>query len=74
MLGNARTSSAFAASSLAALASSSNGRLTRRQLQLKKDPDGNGKYIGALNEVRVHTQSVSYDTVSMYMCDHELTL
>ena len=53
-----RSSSAFAVSSLAALASSGNGKITRRPMQLKKDPDGNGKYISGLNEIRVQSHSV----------------
>ncbi|ORX38676.1 P-loop containing nucleoside triphosphate hydrolase protein [Kockovaella imperatae] len=56
---NARSSSAWALSSslsLAALANGGGGVLKRRALALKNDPDGNGKYVAGLNEVRVRTR------------------
>lgn len=54
-----RFSSAFAMSSIADMASKNNNRITRRQLQAKKDPEGEGKYIAGLNEIRVQSQAVS---------------
>jgi kinesin family protein 20 len=45
--------------SLAAMANGGGGVLKRRVLQLKPDPEGNGKYISGVNEVRVRTREVS---------------
>ena len=42
--------------SLAALANGGGGVLKRRALALKNDPEGNGKYVAGLNEVRVRTR------------------
>ena len=44
--------------SLAALANGGAGVLKRRALAVKTDPEGNGKYIAGLNEVRVKTRQV----------------
>jgi kinesin family protein 20 len=46
--------------SLAAMANGGGGVLTRKALALKNDPEGNGKYIAGLNEVRVRTRQVSF--------------
>lgn len=54
-----RGSSAYAFNSTLSLSATANGGqgvLKRRVLQLKQDPDGNGKYISGLNEVRVRTR------------------
>lgn len=42
--------------SLAAMANGGGGVYTRKALTLKNDPEGNGKYIAGLNEVRVTTR------------------
>lgn len=44
---------------LAAIANGGGGILKRRVLQLKPDPEGNGKCISGLNEIRVRTRGVS---------------
>jgi len=44
--------------SLAAMANGGGGVLTRRVLTLKNDPEGNGKYVAGLNEIRVRTREV----------------
>lgn len=44
--------------SLAALANGGAGVLRRKALVLKNDPEGNGKYIAGLNEIRVRTREV----------------
>ncbi|ORY35365.1 P-loop containing nucleoside triphosphate hydrolase protein [Naematelia encephala] len=41
---------------LAAMANGGAGVLKRRALALKNDPEGNGKYVAGLNEVRVRTR------------------
>lgn len=43
---------------LAAMANGGAGVLRRQALALKNDPDGNGKYISGLQEVRVRTREV----------------
>jgi kinesin family protein 20 len=42
--------------SLAAMANGGAGILKRRALVLKNDPEGTGKYISGLNEIRVRTR------------------
>lgn len=44
---------------LAAMVNGGGGVLKRRALVLKNDPDGNGKYIAGLSEIRVRTRQVS---------------
>ena len=44
---------------LAALANGGGGVIRRRALALKNDPEGSGKYISGLNEIRVRTREVS---------------
>lgn len=44
---------------LAALANGGSGVIRRQALALKNDPEGNGKYIAGLNEIRVRTREVS---------------
>ena len=44
---------------LAAMANGGGGVLKRKALVLKNDPEGNGKYIAGLNDVRVKTRQVS---------------
>ena len=44
---------------LAALANGGAGVIHRRALALKNDPEGSGKYIAGLNEIRVRTRGVS---------------
>lgn len=44
---------------LAAMVNGGGGVLKRRALALKNDPDGNGKYISGLSEIRVKTRQVS---------------
>lgn len=44
---------------LAAMVNGGGGVLKRRALALKNDPDGNGKYIAGLNEIRVKTRQVN---------------
>ena len=54
---------AFASSmNLAAMANGGGGVLKRKALVLKNDPEGNGKYIAGLNDVRVKTRQVSLNT------------
>jgi hypothetical protein len=60
-----RPSTAFALSgafgssmSLAAMANGGGGILRRKALILKNDPEGNGKYIAGLKEIRVRTREV----------------
>jgi len=43
---------------LAAMANGGGGVLKRKALVLKNDPEGNGKYIAGLNDVRVKTRQV----------------
>ena len=43
---------------LAAMVNGGGGVLKRRALALKNDPEGNGKYISGLSEVRVKTRQV----------------
>jgi kinesin family protein 20 len=45
--------------SLAAIANGGGGVIKRKALSLKNDPEGNGKYIAGLNEIRVRTRQVS---------------
>ena len=47
---------------LAAMANGGGGVLKRKALVLKNDPEGNGKYIAGLNDVRVKTRQVSLNT------------
>lgn len=65
--GHIRGSSAWAFSgavnssmNLAALANGGAGVIRRQALSLKNDPDGNGKYIAGLKEIRVRTREVTY--------------
>jgi hypothetical protein len=52
---------AFASSmNLAAMANGGGGVLKRKALVLKNDPEGNGKYIAGLNDIRVKTRQVSW--------------
>lgn len=44
---------------LAAMVNGGGGKLTRRALALKNDPEGNGKYIAGLSEIRVRTRQAS---------------
>jgi kinesin family protein 20 len=44
--------------SIAAIANGGGGILKRQALTLKNDPDGNGKYIAGLKEVRVRSREV----------------
>lgn len=44
---------------MAAMANGGGGVLKRQALSLKNDPDGNGKYIAGLKDVRVRTREVS---------------
>jgi len=44
---------------LAAMANGGGGVLKRKPLVLKNDPEGNGKYIAGLSDVRVKTRQVS---------------
>jgi kinesin family protein 20 len=44
--------------SLAAMANGGGGILRRKALILKNDPEGNGKYIAGLKEIRVRTREV----------------
>jgi kinesin family protein 20 len=44
---------------LAAMANGGGGILKRKALVLKNDPEGNGKYIAGLSDVRVKTRQVS---------------
>lgn len=48
---------------LAALANGGGGVLKRRALALKNDPEGSGKYVAGLNEVRVRTRAVSLSSL-----------
>jgi kinesin family protein 20 len=50
----------YSTMSLAAMANGGGGILKRRALALKNDPEGNGKYISGLNEVRVRSREVSW--------------
>jgi kinesin family protein 20 len=43
---------------LAALANGGGGVIRRQALALKNDPEGNGKYIAGLKEIRVRTREV----------------
>jgi kinesin family protein 20 len=43
---------------LAAMANGGGGVLKRKPLVLKNDPEGNGKYIAGLSDVRVKTRQV----------------
>lgn len=65
-----RGSSTWAMSSmnLAALANGGGGVIRRQALALKNDPEGPGKYIAGLKEIRVRTREVSSGSIS-----HELT-
>lgn len=47
---------------LAALANGGGGVIRRQALALKNDPEGNGKYIAGLKEIRVRTREVCYPT------------
>jgi kinesin family protein 20 len=54
---------AFSSSmNLAAMANGGGGVLKRKALVLKNDPEGNGKYIAGLNDVRVKTRQVRHCT------------
>ena len=67
-------SSAFGSTmSLAAISNGGGGILTRRALVLKNDPDGNGKYIAGLKEIRVRTRQVSHRSwyTSRHITSHE---
>ena len=55
----ALTGSMHSSMSLAAMANGGAGVLRRRALALKNDPDGSGKYVAGLNEIRVRTREVS---------------
>lgn len=44
---------------LAALANGGGGVIRRQALALKNDPEGSGKYIAGLKEIRVRTREVS---------------
>ena len=44
---------------LAAMANGGAGVIKRHALSLKNDPEGNGKYIAGLNEIRVRTREVN---------------
>jgi hypothetical protein len=44
---------------LAAMANGGGGVLKRKALVLKNDPEGSGKYIAGLSDVRVKTRQVS---------------
>ena len=45
---------------LAATANGGAGVLRRQALALKNDPEGNGKYVSGLQEIRVRTREVGY--------------
>ena len=40
------------------MANGGGGVLKRRALALKNDPEGNGKYVAGLNEMRVRSREV----------------
>ena len=57
---------------LAAMVNGGGGVLKRRALALKNDPEGNGKYISGLSEIRVKTRQVStHDLV--HLLSHTLS-
>jgi kinesin family protein 20 len=45
---------------LAALSNGGGGVLRRQALALKNDPEGSGKYIAGLKEIRVRSREVSF--------------